>query len=78
MKLLIAVLMFFYFLRSPFNTLGQLITVFGVESHLKLSSADSARLSSIYWGSFIAVRMATIAISTRYLVKHNPIGKITS
>ncbi len=64
-KLLIALFMVVYFLRSPFTTVGQLITVFGAESNLRLSSAESAQLSSIYWGSYIAVRLATIAVSTK-------------
>lgn len=64
-KLLITLFMAVFFLRSPFTTFGSLITVFGTESHLRLSSAESALLSSIYWGAFISVRIATIAISTR-------------
>ncbi len=65
-KLLVALFMALYFLRSPFTMLGQLVTVFGSESHLRLSSAEGAQLSAIYFAAFISARVAAICLSTRY------------
>ncbi len=65
LKLLLVTFVVLFALRTPLKLLGIMITAFGASSHLRLSSAEGAGLSSLYWMCVIAVRLVSIALSTR-------------
>ena len=68
-RLLIMLFVGIFFFRSSFTLFGYMVSVFGVESHLHLSSAQGAQLSSIFWGSSISVRILSIALATKLRAK---------
>ncbi len=67
MRSLIAMFVLLYFMLSIFIVMGSMLPIFGVESHLHLSSAKSAQLSSIYLGSTIFTKAMAIILSTRMI-----------
>ncbi len=65
LRSLTALFVLLYFMRSIFLVMGNILPIFGVESHLHLSSAKSAQLGSIYYGSTIFTKAVAIVMSTK-------------
>ncbi len=65
LRLLVFAFVLVFFAHSPLFIMGQEVTIFGALSHLDLSSAESAHLSSLYMAGILFSRIFFIILSVK-------------
>ncbi|XP_066996857.2 uncharacterized protein [Anabrus simplex] len=66
-KMLVSLMAFFFFLYMGMEvTYGQLVLAFAMHSNLKLSQSTGSVISVVFWGSFAAMRFASIFFASGF------------